>query len=182
MRNLSLCLVLCLIGGTALAAWNGKRDVLRLAPGMSPTEIRNVNGSCKLLDQSRKPKRLWSDKKEPGEMECMGQDGVLRVQFTQNSGTPKSYSIVYYFRSSMNPFDIRTSIETQYGVSIPSPVSAGPMTVYIWQTEKGLSPTKGISIFLAAPNSGMDYILRLTDHDLMMSDYDARPKPAGPKF
>lgn len=185
MRNLSLCLVLCLIGGAAFAAWNGKRDVSRLAPGMSPTEIQNVNGSCRLLDQIRKSKRLWSYKNEPGEMECVGSDGILRVQFTQNSGPPKSYSIIYYFRSSMDAFDIQKSIETQYGVSLPYSNGAGPMTVYYWQTDTGLNSEKGIGIFLAAPKSGMDYVLRLTDHDLMMSDYDLRPKPPkppGPKF
>lgn len=115
-------------------------------------------------------------------MECKGEDGFLRVQFTSYGGNPKSYSIIYYFTYYLNSFELQSSIETQYALSTPYPSLYGPITIYFWQTEKGLSPTKGVGLFLAAPRSGRDYVLRLTDHDLMMNDYNLRPKPIGPKF
>lgn len=62
MRILSLSLlVLCLIADAAFG-WNGKRDVLRIALGMSPAEVQKVNGSCRPLDQVKKSQKLWSDK------------------------------------------------------------------------------------------------------------------------
>jgi hypothetical protein len=186
MRSLSLSFVLCLIAGTAFG-WNGKQDMLRIALGMSPAEVQKANGSCRPLDQVRKSQRLWSDKNEPGEMECKGSDGILRVQFTVYEENPKSYSIIYYFTSSLNYIAVQSSIETQYALSNPS-FSADPIfsksatdfsRIYSWQTETRPSPTMGIGLFLATPKSGRDYVLRLTDHDLMMNDYNLRPEPVG---
>ncbi len=115
---------------------------------MSPAEIQNVNASCRPLDQVRKSQRLWSEKNELGEMECKGPDGILRVQFTKYGGAPKSYSIIYYFISALDPSDVRSSIETQYGLANPKPPSASSVTVYSWQIiDRG--PARGVDLFLA---------------------------------
>jgi hypothetical protein len=137
---------------------------------MSPAEVQKANGSCRPLDQARKSQRLWSDENEPGEMECKGSNGILRVRFTRYGEDPKSYSIIYYFTSSMNYVSVQSYIETQYELSNPSfstdPIFSRSATdfsrIYSWQTE-----------------TGRDYVLRLTDHDLMMNDYNLRPKPVG---
>jgi hypothetical protein len=73
---------------------------------------------------------------------------------------------------------VRSSIETQYGLTNPKSPSASSITVYSWQIiDRG--PARGVDLFLAAPfKSERDYVLRLTDHALMMNDYDLRPRPA----
>jgi hypothetical protein len=115
-------------------------------------------------------------------MECKGPQGILRILFTQYGGEPKSHTINYYFSSNLSSFEMQSSIEKQYGVTISALTPAGPIIVYRWDLDPRRGVADGIAVFLAAPKSGSEYVLRLTDNDLMMKDYELRPKAAGPKF
>jgi hypothetical protein len=149
---------------------NGKQDILRVVPGMSSADILKINETCKILNQSRKTEKLWSSRENQNELECIGPDGIVRIQLTQYSGVPKAHSIIYYFKSNLNYFEIQASISNQYGVNGPnSTVPAGPMTIYMWKLKGTAGTASGIDLFLAASTKGSDYVLRLVDEDLMIS-------------